>query len=237
MLNLSKIYTQKSNANRDIKKAVTHGECNSGDYEARKVDGGFQIFDTRIVESVIETVENVTDSAEIVTGAPQIVIMPEESLLNVKQMILSVYDENKKLVKGRRLDKTEFRETVVEKVLAQITDSAAVEAETVATLTLATINELIADPAAFCPMNDNELKMLKSIPLVQGYENIESTVGGKEFLQKVKELHNIEIATSRALMVSLKRKKLIAIGGGKNGGGEKTSITLLKRGIRHLNIA
>ena len=85
------------------------------------------------------------------------------------------------------------------------------------------------EPIAFVPMNDNERKMLETIPLLSDYNGIESEVNGKGFLQKVKELHNIEVTTSRALMVSLKRKKYITIGGGR-----KTFIVLLERGIRHL---
>ena len=72
-----------------------------------------------------------------------------------------------------------------------------------------------------------------SIPLLSDYSGIESEVNGKGFLQKVKESHNIDVTTSRALMVSLKRKKYITIGGGR-----KTFIALLERGIRHLqNVA
>ena len=48
---------------------------------------------------------------------------------------------------------------------------------------------LMAEPVAFIPMNDTERKMLESIPFMTEYENVESTVGGKEFLQKAKELH------------------------------------------------
>ena len=225
MLNLEKIYTQKSNATRDIKKAVSRGVCNLGEHEARKVDGGFQIF-------VIDTAENATKTTETVIESSKSVIVPDETVLNVQLMILSAYNENAKLVKGRRLDKTEFRETVMEKVIAQITDITTVDSDTIAALTISTINELMAEPVAFCPMNENEQKMLETIPLLSDYTDAESQVNGKAYLQKVKELHNIEITTSRALMVSLKRKKYITIGGGR-----KTFIILLERGIRHLNKA
>jgi hypothetical protein len=43
MINLSKIYTQKQNATRDIRKAVERGECKAGEYEVRESDGGYQI--------------------------------------------------------------------------------------------------------------------------------------------------------------------------------------------------
>jgi len=162
----------------------------------------------------------------------------ESSLPNaLAKAVEKVYEDNKKLVKGRRLDKDEFKTTVIEKVMDLLSSDTPAYPSAVSDITISTMEQLIAEPATFCPINDNERKMLESIPLVPGYKGIESTVGGKEFLQKVKELHNIEIATSRALMVSLKRKKFISIGGGKNGGGAKTSITLLERGIRLLNIA
>jgi len=225
MLNLTKIYTQKSNATRDIKKAVSRGVCNPGEYEARKVNNGFQIF-------VIDTAENTTETAESVIESSESVTVPDETMLNVQHMILWAYDENAKLVKGRRVDKAEFRETVMEKVIAQIVDISTADSATVTTLTISTINELIAEPVAFCPMNENEQKMLETIPLLSDYTDAESQVNGKAYLQKVKELHNIEITTSRALMVSLKRKKYITIGGGR-----KTFIVLLERGIRHLNKA
>ena len=152
-------------------------------------------------------------------------------------VILGAYEKNKKLVKGRRLDKVEFLETVVEKVAAQIISGELSDPQAISYFTVATITALMAEPVAFLPINDTERKMLESIPLMAEYENVESTVGGKEFLQKVKELHNIEIGTSRALMVSLKRKKFIAIGGGVKGGGTKTTVTLLERGVRHLRKA
>ena len=44
MLKLEKIYTVKSNATADIRKAISRNQCAAGEYEARKVDGGFQIF-------------------------------------------------------------------------------------------------------------------------------------------------------------------------------------------------
>jgi len=81
-------------------------------------------------------------------------------------------------------------------------------------------------------MNENERKILETIPLLADYESVTSEVNGKIFLQKVKELHNIEISISRALMVSLKHKQFITIGGGR-----KTFIVLLERGVRHLNKA
>lgn len=151
--------------------------------------------------------------------------------------IEKVYEDNEKLVKGRRLDKDEFKATVIEKVTAQMPLDTPAYPSAVSDTTIATMQQLMAEPIAFCPINENERKMLESIPFVPGYEGVESTIDGKDLLQRVKELHNIEIATSRALMVSLKRKKLVAIGGGKNGGGTKTTITLLERGVRHLKIA
>jgi vacuolar-type H+-ATPase subunit C/Vma6 len=102
--------------------------------------------------------------------------------------------------------------------------------DAISELTVSLMRAMLENFASFCPMNDKERKMLETIPLLSDYENTESHVNGKNFLQKVKELHNIEISTSRALMVSLKKKQFIDIGGGK-----KTFITLLERGIRYLS--
>lgn len=73
------------------------------------------------------------------------------------------------LVKGRCLDKEEFRDTVVEKVTGQITSFPTADDEAIAALTVSTINELMAEPIAFCPMNENEKKMLETIPLLSDY--------------------------------------------------------------------
>jgi hypothetical protein len=69
MLNLEKTYTVKSNATADIRKAVSRNQCAEGEYEARKVDGGFQIFKT-----VAEPPETVMDSTEVVIDTPETVI-------------------------------------------------------------------------------------------------------------------------------------------------------------------
>ena len=81
-------------------------------------------------------------------------------------------------------------------------------------------------------MKDNERKIFETIPLVDGYENEQSQINSKKLLQKVKELHNIEVRTSSALMVSLKRKRFITIEGGKN-----PNVMLLERGIKHMRKA
>jgi len=51
MLNLNQIYTAKSSATTAIRKAISRNQCAEGDYEARKVDGGFQIFATNETET------------------------------------------------------------------------------------------------------------------------------------------------------------------------------------------
>jgi len=153
----------------------------------------------------------------------------ENALECVRSQILAAYEENKKLVKGKRLDKNEFQETVIEKVYGQIAENTPADPTAIAELTISAMKQFMEEPIAFVPMNDNEQKMLETIPLLADYVGVESQVNGMGFLHKVKELHNIEVATSRALMVSLKRKKYITIGGGR-----KTFIVLLERGIRHL---
>ena len=114
-------------------------------------------------------------------------------------------------------------------VLEQVTAAGLTEPKAIAELTISVIQTYAGDLTAFCLMNDNERKMLETIPLMAEYENADSKVAGKNFLQKVKELRNIEITTSRALMVQLKRKKYIAIEGSK-----EKYIVLLERGIKHL---
>lgn len=155
---------------------------------------------------------------------------PVECADEVSAVILDVYEENKKIVKARRMDKNEFVETVVEKTTARVIAEHVTDQEAIKTLTVTVMQDLLTDLVAFCPMNDNEKKMLETIPLLPDYQSVESQVNGKGFLQKVKELHNIEINTSRALMVSLKKKRYITIGGGK-----KTFIILLERGVRYLS--
>ena len=147
----------------------------------------------------------------------------------VNEVILMAYEDNKKIAKIRRADKNEFRETVIEKVLEQVTAAGLTEPKAIAELTISIIQTYASDLTTFCPMNNNERKMLETIPLMTEYENAGSKVTGKNFLQKVKELHNIEITASRALMVQLKRKKYIAIEGSK-----EKYIVLLERGIKHL---
>ena len=147
----------------------------------------------------------------------------------VEEVILSTYEANKKSIKMRRIDKDEFRQAVIQTAAGKVVAGGVFDTESITALTISVIGELATNLVAFCKVNDNERKMLETIPLLDDYENIESEVNGKNFLQKVKELHNIEVTTSRALMVSLKRKQLITIGGGR-----KTFVVLLERGIRHL---
>jgi hypothetical protein len=68
MLNLNKIYSVKSNASRDLKKAIERGIVTGEDLEIRKVDGGFQI-----VKIVIEKPVAVTEFADVVVETPEIV--------------------------------------------------------------------------------------------------------------------------------------------------------------------
>lgn len=144
------------------------------------------------------------------------------------EIVERAYDDNAKMVKGRRMDKAEFRAVAIEAALSRL--DAGADPSVVEKTVLDTMTELLTDKIAFCPMNDNERKMLETIPLLPDYSDVESQVNGMGFLQKVKELHNIEISTSRALMVSLKKKKYITIGGGK-----KTFIVLLDRGVKYLS--
>lgn len=146
------------------------------------------------------------------------------------EVILAAYEANKKSIKMRRIDKDEFKQTVLQVTAGRVATDGTTNTESITDLTISVMGELATNLIVFCPMNDNERKMLETIPLLTDYENNESEVNGKNFLQKVKELHNIEVSTSRALMVSLKRKQFITIGGGR-----KTFIVLSERGIKHLD--
>jgi hypothetical protein len=59
MLNLNKVYTVKSNASRDIRKAVERGEYEAGTLEACKVDGGFHIVAVCITPAGIAALQEV----------------------------------------------------------------------------------------------------------------------------------------------------------------------------------
>lgn len=150
---------------------------------------------------------------------------------HIADAVAEVYDENAKMVRGPRLDKEEFRKVVIEKAVAQLLPGAA--PATVRKVTLATMEELLQNKTAFCPINDTERLMLETIPLLDDFESIESVIDGKGFLAKVKEVHGIENSTTRALMVSLCRKGFYRIIGVKSG-QKKTTIVLQERGIRYL---
>ena len=85
MLKLEKIYTVKSNATADIRKAISRNQCAAGEYEARKVDGGFQIFaiDPQPEQEVCNELDTQNEIAQEET-AP-VVLQDETQEKNIKQ--------------------------------------------------------------------------------------------------------------------------------------------------------
>lgn len=143
----------------------------------------------------------------------------------------AAYDSNIKMVKGPRMDKAYFRQIAIEKAtqaLAGVTDL-----DTIETVVKATMEALLSNKTAFCPINETEALMLSTIPKLPDFETLESTMDGKGMLAKVAELHGVEAATTRALMVSLCRKGFYTIKGIKSG-QKRTTIQLQERGIRYL---
>jgi len=73
MIDLNKIYTIKSNATRDIRRAVERGECKPSEYEARPVAGGFQIVNLNApaptIASPVPKADNIPDVQMAVLNA------------------------------------------------------------------------------------------------------------------------------------------------------------------------
>jgi len=82
-------------------------------------------------------------------------------------------------------------------------------------------------------ISDTEKLMLATIPQVSSFEGVDSIITGKDFLAKVTELHKVPPATSRSLMVALKKKGYYQIIG-KKSGQKHTTIKLLEKGIQYL---
>lgn len=164
-----------------------------------------------------------SDSAEILSVGP---IAP-----TLADAVAAVYDEHVKMVKGPRIDKAEFREVAIEKAAAQLhpEDMPA----TIREVTLSTMEKLLHNKTLFCPINHKERRMLATIPLLDDFTGIDSIMNGKEFLIKVRSIHNMEPSTTRALMVALCRKGFYSIKGVKSGQNH-TTIQLRERGIRYL---
>jgi len=173
-----------------------------------------------------ELSDDAVDSSPATDGEPP----ADEPQGDIEEMIAEAYEDNKKMVKMRLLDRNEFRETVIEKTLERVAAEGLTSAKDIVEQTISTLREFMENLTAFCPMKDSERIIFETIPLMEGYENEQSQISGKMLLQKVKELHKIEPRTASALLVSLKRKKFIAIEGGK-----KSYVVLLERGIKHLH--
>ena len=146
-------------------------------------------------------------------------------------LVSAAYEDNKKMVRGPRIDKEEFRKVAIEKALGKLT--ATEDSATVREITVATMEEMLHNKTMFCPINDTERIMLETIPVLEDFSGVDSIMDGKSFLAKVKELHGVENATTRALMVSLCRKGFYRIIGIQSG-QKHTTIQLQERGIRYL---
>lgn len=168
------------------------------------------------------------------TEAPTHVATPDSGTTltqATQEAVEAVYDEYQKMVKGSRMDKEEFRATAIEAAIARLDNGA--NPEIIRETVVSAIKELLEDKVAFCPINDNEKLMLATIPRLPDFTGLDSVLDGKGFLEKVQDLHGVSVATSRALMVSLMRKRFYQIIG-KKSGQKKTTIKLQSRGIRYL---
>lgn len=173
---------------------------------------------------------DVTDSEKDGTGEPA----PQEKASadpSVIQMVEAAYAENEKKVKGNRLDKDEFRKTAIEKTVAGLTGSET-EAEIRAAV-VQTITTLLTDKSAFIPINETEKTMLATLPIMDGFKGTDSAIVGKDWLDKVEAEHSIPSSSTRALIVSLKKKKYISVKG-RNSGEKVTKVQLMERGIQYL---
>ena len=170
---------------------------------------------------VFETIEQV-ESTEILSQEP--------AGSTIYTLVEETYDKHKKLVKGPRLDKEEFRTTAIAKIIDAL---ATAESADVDHITIQVITTLLENKTYFCPINDVERLMLSTIPQMKEFHGMDSILEGKGFLEKVNELHGIAISTSRALMVSLCKKGFYEIKG-KKSGQKHTTLHLKERGIKYL---
>ena len=169
-----------------------------------------------------------TPTPEIVESIPEL-----ESGCSVYDLASAAYDIHKKLVKGPRIDKDEFRHTAISKIIDALANCESSNADAV---TVEVINNLLQNKTHFCPLNDTERLMLATIPVLDEFHGIDSAIDGKTFLQKVNELHGVATGTTRALMVSLCRKGFYEIKGVKSG-QKRTTLHLMERGIQYLENA
>lgn len=150
--------------------------------------------------------------------------------LTTEEIVAKAYDENCKKVKGPRIDKDEFKKTAIEKAIAALTGSE-LPAE-IRAIVVQTIDTLLTDKSAFIPMNDTEKKMLATLPKMKDFA-VDTAIVGKDWLDMVETQHEIPVSSTRALIVSLKKKKYISVKG-RNSGEKITKVQLTERGIRYL---
>jgi hypothetical protein len=84
-------------------------------------------------------------------------------------------------------------------------------------------------------LNDTEKLMLQTIPQLPEFKNSTDSVLSKDLLAKMEELHKIPISTTRALLVSLKKKEYLTLRG-KRTGLKQTTIWLGVNGLRFLGL-
>jgi hypothetical protein len=82
-------------------------------------------------------------------------------------------------------------------------------------------------------INETEKAMLATLPIMDGFKGTDSAVTGKDWLAKVEAKHNIPKSSTRALIVSLKKKEYISVKG-RNSGQKVTTVQLAERGIKYL---
>ena len=106
MLKLEKIYTVKSNATADIRKAISRNQCAAGEYEARKVDGGFQIF--AINPQPEQESHNEADTHDVASQeATQETEKPQPNTVGEWKVWSQVFDDTRKYIVGRIMDTTQ----------------------------------------------------------------------------------------------------------------------------------
>ena len=158
------------------------------------------------------------------------VVVPLKTDGTIYDVAATTFDKHKKLVKGPRIDKAEFKKTAIQEIINTMASS---DSSNLDEVTIEVINRLLENKTYFCPINDIEKLMLQTIPAMSEFQDESSIIEGKRFLQKVGELHGVPASTSRALMVSLCRKGFYEIKGVKSG-QKQTTLLLMPRGVEYL---
>ncbi len=136
-----------------------------------------------------------------------------------------------KSIKGLRMKKSDFKAEAQARIEGVLM---AGDVDDVEQVVESVLSQMMENLTHLAPINEAERKMLETIPKTSEFQDCSSVLTSKALLSKVQELHGIPASTSRALMVSLRKKGFYDIKGKKSG--EKVAkIHLLERGINFLN--